>query len=86
MGGGAEAILKDGGTRIRVRRAGMLQFVIFKVRRVKLGSGEYAELHTDRVIDAGELQRLANETGLPVDANGMKAFPDGMGASDFLGL
>ncbi len=82
----ASRILKAGTVRVRMQRAGMMQFVIFKIRRIKLGSGDYPELYSDRVIELGELQRVANKTGLPASAQNGKAFPSGKGAADFIGV
>lgn len=82
----AKKILQEGGIKIRLRRAGMFQFQTFAVRRVKHGQGEFAELFLDKVIDMPELLRIANETGLPVESQNGRAFPEGKGAKDFLGL
>lgn len=80
----ASAIIKEGSIRIRVKRAGMLQFQIFTVRKVKAGQDEFVELWLDRVIDMSELERLANELGLPVETQNGRAFPEGKGAKDFI--
>ncbi len=80
----AKRILNEGSVKVKLKRAGMLQFQIFKIRKVKLGSGEFVELFLDRVIDMSELIRLANEFGLPVEAQNGKAFPSGKGAKDFV--
>ncbi len=82
----ALGIVKSGTARLRVKRAGMLQYVVFAVKRIKLGADEFAELYSNRVIDFGELQRLADETGLPVEASNGRAFPKGLGAKDFIGI
>ncbi len=83
----AAAIIREGSIRLRVKRSGMLQFQVFKVKRMPFGKGDYyIELFLDRVIDMSELQRVANETKLPVEAENGRAFPDGMGAKDFLNL
>lgn len=82
----AKEIISRGEIRLRVRRSGMFQFIVFKVRRVPIGKEQFVELFVDRVIDAGELKRLANEIGLPVEAEKVRAFPDGTGAVDFIGL
>lgn len=79
-------ILRDGRIKVRVKRAGMLQFQVFVVKRVKAGKEQFAELFLNRVIDIAELQRLANELGLPVEAENGRAFPEGKGARDFLNL
>lgn len=82
----AMRIIRDGSVVIRVKRAGMLQQMTFKIRRIEAGREKFAELFCDRLIDMSELERVANETGLPVEAQNGRAFPDGMGAKDFLGL
>ncbi len=64
----------------------MFQQLTFKVRRVHLGNITYAELHTDRMIDISELNRIAAEIGLPVESQNGKAFPKGTSASDFQNL
>ena len=82
-----KAILAAGQARIRVRRAGMFQYQIFKVKRIKIGDSEFVELYLNRLLDASELARVANETGLPVESDrGLRAFPEGKGAKDFIGL
>ncbi len=82
----AKRTIAEGKARVRVKRAGMLQFVVFEVRRVKIGSTHFVELYVNRVIDSNELERVANEVGLPIEAENGRAFPEGMGAKDFLGL
>ncbi len=79
---GQEALMK-GRIKIRVMRSGMIQQITFTVTKVKAGNIEYTELFSDRQIDTSELLRVANETGLPVEARNGKAFPEGKGASDF---
>jgi hypothetical protein len=79
---GQEALMK-GRIKIRVMRSGMIQQITFTVTKVKVGNIEYTELFSDRQIDTSELLRVANETGLPVEARNGKAFPEGKGASDF---
>ena len=87
LGDSARKIINDGSVRMRVRRSGMLQFQVFKLRKVPAGKDDYfVELFLDRVIDMSELQRVANETGLPVEAENGRAFPEGKGANDFLDL
>ncbi len=86
LGSKARRILAVGEIVVRVRRAGMLQLLTFRVRRVRLGNGAFAELYTDRVVDTTEVVRVANELGLPVETQNCRAFPDGMGANDFMGL
>jgi hypothetical protein len=80
----ARRILKDGSARIRVKRSGMFQFQIFKIRKVKLGNEEFVELYLDRVLDMQEIHRVAAETGLPIEATNGRAFPEGTGAKDFV--
>ena len=82
----AKRVLAEGQARVKVKRAGMLQFVVFKIKRIKAGSDEFAELFCNRVINRDEIIRVANEIGLPVEAENGRAFPDGKGAKDFLGL
>ncbi len=82
----AIAVLKAGELRVRVKRAGMLQFVVFRIKRVALGGSDYPELFSDRMIDLSELQRIADSVGLPVEAQNGRAFPSGKGAKDFLGV
>jgi hypothetical protein len=79
-------ILRQGYARIKVKRAGMLQFQMFKVRRVVLGGDTFVELFLDRLLDMSEMLRVANETGLPVESESRRAFPEGKGAKDFTGL
>jgi hypothetical protein len=82
----AKSIIASGQARIKVKRAGMQQYQVFKVKRVKIGNAEFVELYSNRMLDASELARVANETGLPVEAEGRRAFPEGSGAKDFIGL
>ena len=82
----AKKIIRDGGIRTKVWRTGMLQFQIFKVKRVKIGQQEFVELFLDRLLDRSELQRVANEIGLPVEAENGRAMPEGKGEKDFVGL
>ena len=70
----------------RLKRAGMLQFQIFVVRRVKMGNKSFVELFLDRMIDISELIRIADEFGLPAEAENGRAFPKGTGAKDFVDL
>lgn len=82
---GREA-LNSGSIKIRVMRSGMFQQMTFKVRKVRNGNIEYAELFIDRMIDSNEITRIAREYGLPVEAQNGRAFPEGTTASDFQGL
>lgn len=79
-------IIKNGRTMARVKRSGMLQNMTLNIKRVKLGDETFVELFIDRLIDMSELMRVANETGLPVEAQNGRAFPNGTGAKDFAGL
>jgi len=80
----ARQIIKDGSIRVRVKRAGMLQFQIFTVKKVSIGNENFVELFLDRVIDLSELNRLAEEFGLPIETQNGRAFPKGTGANDFI--
>jgi hypothetical protein len=82
----AAKIVKEKGIRFKVKRAGMLQYLVFKVEKVFIGKDYYIELHVDRVLDSSELKRVANETHLPVEAENARAFPEGKGANDFLNI
>ncbi|MGI0100764.1 MAG: hypothetical protein ACREBH_03565 [Candidatus Micrarchaeaceae archaeon] len=79
-------IIAEGGIRLRVKRSGMLQYLVFKIKRIPIGNDYYAELFVGRVLDMSELQRVAAETGLPVEAENGRAFPEGKGAKDFIGI
>ncbi len=76
-------IIKNGSVKIRITRSGMLQQMTFTVREVRTGNIKYVELFCDRMIDMSELLRVANQTGLPVEAQNGTAFPEGTSASDF---
>jgi hypothetical protein len=82
----AMRIIKEGRAHARVKRSGMLQQLTFTIKKVKAGQEEFVELFTIKVIDMSELTRLANEFGLPVEAENGRAFPEGKGAKDFIGL
>lgn len=82
----AKRIIKEGSIRLKVKRAGMLQFQIFKVKKVGIGDDYFLELFLDRVINMSELHRIANEIGIPVEAENGRAFPEGKGAKDFLNI
>jgi hypothetical protein len=82
----AQKILNEGKLRIRVKRAGMLQFQVFTVKRIKHGETHFVELFLPKVIDLSELLRLAKELGLPIEAENGRAFPEGTGAKDFTNL
>ncbi len=79
----AKEILVAGSAKIRVRRSGMYQRITFTVKTAKLGSIEYNELFTNRLIEMPDLMRIAEETGLPVECPSGRAFPKGTGAADF---
>ena len=81
-----ETILKSGSVRIRVHRTGMFQVLTFTVKRVQIGQDTFSELYTQKILDRSELERVANETGLPVEAQNGRAFPDGKSAKDFIGF
>lgn len=81
-----ERILKEGSVEIQVMRSGMLQRIVFEVKRVRTPMGEYPLLSTDRQIDFKEIARVAQETGLPVQTPAGTAFPKGKSAKDFIGL
>ncbi len=80
----ARRILGAGSIKIRVSRSGMLQQLTFRVKRVKLGPDEFVELYVGRVLEMGELKKVAKETGLPVESENGRAFPEGKGAKDFV--
>ena len=82
----ARNVLLQGSIKVRVKRSGMLQQMTFIVKRIPLGKDTFPELFLDRVIDISELQRVANEIGLPVETQNGKAFPTGKAAKDFLNL
>ncbi len=81
----AKEIIARGSIKIRVVRSGMFQQMTFTVRKVKHGNIEYIELATDRQIDMSELSRVADEIGLPIEAQNAKAFPKGTSSVDFVG-
>jgi hypothetical protein len=80
----AMGIIKQGSISIRIKRAGMLQFQTFKIRRIVLGKEQFVELYLPKIVDISELHRIANELGLPVEAENGQAFPEGKGAKDFI--
>ncbi len=82
----AKRILQAGKANIRVRRSGMYQVMPFVVKRIRAGQEEFVELFLDRIVDMPEIIRVANETGLPVEAQNGRAFPDGKSAKDFIGF
>lgn len=82
----ALGFIRNGSIKLKVRRSGMYQQITFKIKRIPMGKEYYVELFFDRVLEMPELQRIANETALPVEAENGRAFPTGKGASDFLNL
>ena len=82
----AAMIIKEGRARIRVLRSGMWQYQVFVVKRVQAGQDTFVELYLNKVVDMSELTRVANEIGLPIEAENGRAFPAGKGAKDFLGI
>jgi hypothetical protein len=79
-------IIKEGRAKLRVQRSGMWQQQIFIVKRVQSGKDLFVELFLNKIVDMNELVRIANETGLPVEAENGRAFPKGTGAENFLNL
>jgi hypothetical protein len=79
-------IIRDGSAVVRLKRAGMLQSLTFKIRKVSIGKEYFVELYTPRMVDMGELHRIANELELPVEVENGRAFPEGTGAKDFMNL
>ncbi len=82
----AKGIIKNGSVNIRATRNGMFQQLTFAVKRARTGNIEYTELFTERMIDTVEINRIAKEFGMPVEAQNGKAFPEGTTASDFQAL
>ncbi len=82
----AKGIIKEGSIQVRVKRTGMYQLITLRVKRVQLGQEKFAELYFQRVIDRTELQRLANELKLPIEAENGRALPEGTSPKDFAGL
>lgn len=86
VGGDVRKIMKEGSVRIRVKRSGMFQFQVFVVKKINIGKDYFVELFSAKVLDMSELQRVANELKMPVEAENGRAFPEGMGAKDFLNI
>lgn len=80
----AERLLAKGELRIKVKRSGMLQYQIFKVRKVQFGSAFYVELFLDKNIELSEAIKVSNDIGLPVQTKTHKVFPTGKSAHDFI--
>jgi hypothetical protein len=82
----AKRIINDGSIQVKLKRAGMFQNQTFMIKRIKHGRESFVELFLDKVIDISELHRLSNELGLPIEVQNGRAFPEGKGAGDFIGL
>lgn len=78
-----EEIIKKGSVEARVNISGMWQRITFNVSKKKAGNLEYYCLTTKKQVGAGELVRLANELGMPVESPAGSAFPNGKMAKDF---
>ena len=61
----------------------MFQQLTFSIKKVQLGNVTYIELATQRQVDISELSKIADEIGLPVEAQNGRAFPKGTSATDF---
>lgn len=79
----AKEILRQGSIKLRVSRSGIYQQITFTTKSVSTGNINFIELHTDRTIELSELAKIAEESGLPVEAPNGRAFPKGKGATDF---
>jgi len=79
----ARNAIARGNLKIRVVRNGMFQQLTFCIKRVQMGNITYLELATDRQVDVSELSKIAEDIGLPVEAQNGKAFPKGTSATDF---
>lgn len=80
----SEEIIKQGQIKIKVKRAGMLQTLEFKVKKITIGHNYFIELFCDRIIDMNELLRIANELNLPIETLNGRAFPKNKSIKDFL--
>jgi len=78
-----EEVLRQGSIKIKVTRGGIGQQITFKVRHKDVAGVRYVELFTDRIIALTELEKIAEDIGLPVEAPNGEAFPTGTGRSDF---
>jgi len=78
-----EEVLRQGSIKVRVTRGGIGQQVTFRVRRKDFSGIKYVGLFTDRIIALTELEKIADDIGLPVEAPNGEAFPTGTGRSDF---
>ncbi len=77
-------IIKKGAVKIRVKRAGMLQTLEFKVKKINVGKNYFIELFCDRIIDMSELLRIADEVDLPIETLNGRAFPKNKTITDFI--
>lgn len=82
----ASGIIKNGSVVVRVKRSGMFQSLTLRIKKVSMGKDYFVELYFSRMLDMSELQRVANELGLPVEVENGRAFPEGTGATDFMNL
>ena len=82
----AKDAIEKGSIKVRLVRNGMFQQLTFGIRRVQHGNINYVELATVRQVDLSELQRIAEEIGLPVESQNGRAFPIGTSMTDFTGL
>lgn len=78
-----EEVLRQGSIKIKVTRGGIGQQITFKVRHKNVAGVSYVELFTDRIIALTELEKIAEDIGLPAEAPNGEAFPAGTGRSDF---
>ena len=78
-----EEALRQGSVKIRVTRGGIAQQVTFIVRRKSYAGTTYLEIFSDRIIALTELERIADDIGLPAEAPNGEAFPTGKGRADF---
>lgn len=81
-----KAILGKGEQDIRVKRAGMLQSLPFRIVRVATPFGQVPYMKVERVVDLPELMRVCEEYGLPIDSPNGKIFPRGKMEKDFANL
>ena len=79
-------LIKKEKVELKVKRSGMIQRILFEIKKVDEPYGSYPVLHTDRAIDLSELARLADEINLPVRAPNGIVFPRGKTGKDFVGL
>jgi hypothetical protein len=79
-------MLEKGEEEIRVRRAGMLQSLSFRIVRAKTPFGQVPYMLVEKQVDLPELLRVCEEYGLPIEAPNGKIFPRGKMEKDFAGL